>query len=242
MKKILFVFLISSLSFGACTSTDILRTVEDVLGGTGGGSVTQAEIVKGLKQALHFGISNGAQKVSLKDGFFKNAKIKIPFPPEVTKVGNTLRDLGMGKMVDNVVLSLNRAAEDASKSAKDIFVTAIKQMTIQDAMGILKGEQDAATQFLKRTTSQQLTTAFQPVIKRSLDKVDATKYWDDVFTRYNKIPMVKKQVNTDLTGYVTEKALDGLFVMVAQEEAKIRKDPLARTTDILKRVFKLQDK
>ncbi len=241
MKKILFVLLISSLSFGACTSTDILRTVEDVLGGTGGG-VTQTEIVKGLKQALHFGISNGAQKVSLKDGFFKNAKIKIPFPPEVNKVANTLRDIGAGKLVDNVVLSLNRAAEDASKSAKDIFVTAIKQMTFQDAMGILKGEQDAATQFLKRTTTPQLTSAFKPVISRSLDKVDATKHWSDIFTRYNKIPFVKKQVDTDLTGYVTGKALDGLFVMVAQEEAKIRKDPLARSTDLLKKVFKLQDK
>ncbi|OWY25843.1 DUF4197 domain-containing protein [Sphingobacteriales bacterium UPWRP_1] len=226
------------LAFGSCaTATKILKDVENSMNNK---PVTESEIIQGLKQALEIGIGNGSDVVSKLDGYFKNPKIKLPFPPEAQKVEKTLREIGLGSEVDKVVLSLNRAAEDAAKGAKPIFVSAIKQMTIKDAMNILKGTDNAATEYLRKTTSNDLRTAFKPVIDKSLNKVAATKYWDDVIKRYNQIPLVQK-VNPDLNAFVTEKALDGLFYMVAQEEAKIRKDPLARITDLLKRVFKLQD-
>ena len=152
-----------------------------------------------------------------------------------------LRGIGLGSEVDKAVLAINRGAEDAAKSAKPIFVNAITSMTISDAMGILKGtDKQAATNYLKRVTSTQLTTAFKPVIGRSLDKTLATKYWGDITTTYNKIPAVQK-VNTDLSAYVTQKALDGLFHMIGQEEIKIRENPVARISELLKKVFALQD-
>lgn len=198
--------------------------------------LTQSEIVSGLKQALTIGIKNGANKVAATDGYFKNPKIKIPFPPEVQKVEKKLRELGLGAQVDKAILSLNRAAENAAIEAKPIFVDAIKQMTISDAMGILRGSHDAATKYLKRTTSDKLRAKFKPKIDQSLNKVNATKYWTDIVNIYNKIPFIDK-VNPDLGLYVTNKALDGLFVMVAIEEKKIRDNPAARITELLKRVF-----
>lgn len=198
---------------------------------------TQAEAGNAIKEALLKGINTGVQKVSITDGFFKNAFIKILLPPEVQTAESTLRSLGMGKLVDQTVLSMNRAAESASKEATPIFTNAIKQMTVTDAINIVNNkQQDAATQFLQRTTNEQLVTAFKPSIKTALDKTLATKYWKDLTTYYNKIPLVKK-VNTDLPDYVTRKATAGLFYMIAQEEAKIRKDPAARTSEILKKVF-----
>src|SRR5690606_30794010 len=143
--------------------------------------------------------------------------------------------IGMGKLVDNAILSMNRAAEDASKFAGNIFWDAIKQMTIQDAIGILKGGDFAATDYLKKHTTSQLTAAFRPVVEQSLVKTDATKYWKDVFTVYNRFST--NPVNTDLTAYVTEKALSGIFHEIGLEEQKIRKDPVARVTEILKKVF-----
>ena len=157
-------------------------------------------------------------------------------PPEAKDVESKLRSIGMGNLVDNAILSMTRAAEKASKDAAPIFISAIKQMTFTDAAKILTGPNDAATQYLKNTTSAQLTTKFKPVIQSALAATDATKYWNDVFSNYNKIPFVTK-INTDLTSYVTQKALDGLFYTLAQEEAKIRKDPLGTANDIIKTVF-----
>jgi hypothetical protein len=193
------------------------------------------EIVSGLKEALSVGANNASQQLSAVDGFFKDAAIKILMPPEAQKAEKKLRSLGMGKLVDNAILSMNRAAEDASKSAAPIFVNAVKQMSIQDAVGILKGGDFAATNYLKDKTTSPLTEAFRPVIEASLKKVDATKYWNTVFTTYNKFSADK--VNPDLAAYVTEKSLAGIFYQVGLEEQKIRKDPMARTRDILKKVF-----
>lgn len=199
-------------------------------------SLSTEEVAEGLKEALTKGVSEGSDLVSAVDGYYKNAEIKIPFPPEVSQVETKLRQMGLGSEVDKFVLALNRGAEDAAKEAKPIFVSAIKQMTIQDAWSILKGEDDAATQYLDKTTSSQLEAKFLPVIKASLEKVNATKYYSDLITTYNKIPFVTK-VNPDLDQYATEKAIDGLFIMIAKEEKEIREDPLARTTDLLKKVF-----
>jgi hypothetical protein len=197
--------------------------------------LTNAEIVNGLKEALQVGAERGTSKLSMVDGFFKDAALKILMPQEAKKVENTLRNFGMGKQVDNAILAMNRAAEDAAKSAAPIFINAVKQMSFEDALGILKGGDFAATNYLKGKTTQSLTEAFRPVIESSLQKVNATKYWNTVFTTYNKFG--KEKVNTDLAAYVTEKALIGIFYQLGLEEQKIRKDPLARTSDILKKVF-----
>jgi Protein of unknown function (DUF4197) len=197
---------------------------------------SQDEAVKALKQALTKGIQKGTNIVSKQDGFFKNPEIIIPFPQDAKKVESTLRKMGLGSEIDKVVLSLNRAAEDASISALQIFINAITSMTISDAISIVKGDKTAATQFLRKTTYNQLLSTFTPTIKNSLDKVDATKYWSSIMNTYNKIPFIQK-VNPDLTAYVTEKALNGLFIMIAKEEEQIRKDPIAQTTELLKKVF-----
>ncbi|HMG67159.1 MAG TPA: DUF4197 domain-containing protein [Chitinophagaceae bacterium] len=212
-----------------------LDKITQKLPGKGSGSLTNDEVINGLKEALEVGTQRGTDKLSAIDGFFKDAAIKILMPPEAEKVEKKLRAVGLGKQVDNAILSMNRAAEDASKSATKIFIDAIKQMSIQDAFGILKGGDFAATSYLKEKTTAALTEAFRPVIENSLKKVDATKYWNTVFTTYNRFSSDK--VNTDLPAYVTDKALAGIFYQVAQEEQKIRKDPVARTTDILKKVF-----
>ncbi len=202
---------------------------------SGVSNLSSAEIISGLKEALQQGAEKSTDKLSLVDGFFKDAAVKILMPPEAQKVESRLRSLGMGNLVDNAILSMNRAAEDAAKSAAPIFINAIKGMSVQDALGILKGGDFAATDYLKTKTSASLTEAFRPVIETSLKKVDATKYWNTVFTTYNKFSMNK--VNTDINAYVTDKALSGIFYQVGLEEQKIRKDPVARTTDLLKKVF-----
>ncbi len=199
------------------------------------GNLTNEEIISGLKEALIVGTGNASQKLSLADGFFKDAAIKILMPPEAQKVEKTLRNMGMGKQVDNAILSMNRAAEDAAKQAAPIFINAVKQMSFQDALGILKGGDFAATSFLKEKTTLALTEAFRPAIESSVEKVGATKHWNALFTTYNKFSTEK--VNTDLSAYVTEKALVGIFYQLSLEEQKIRKDPFARTSDILKKVF-----
>jgi len=234
MKKLI---AFSILIFGACTSTQIsqtLSTVNQTMGGEQ--SLTTDQVGEGLKEALIKGISKGADMASQLDGYFKNPEIKILFPPEVKKVEDKLRQLGMGNKVDEFVMTLNRGAEDAAKEAKPIFISAIKQMTIEDAWGILKGDQNAATNYLKRTTSAQLKEKFSPVIQSSLDKVSATKYYGDITNTYNKIPFVEK-VNPDLNNYATDKAIEGLFIMIAKEEKNIRENPTARTTELLKKVF-----
>jgi hypothetical protein len=236
MRKIHW-FLVLALS--ACTNAQINQSISEVnkaMGTTAEKPLTTEEVGGGLKEALINGISKGSDLVSQMDGYFKNPEIKIPFPPEVKKVENTLRDIGLGSEVDKFVMTLNRGAEDAAKEAKPIFIAAIKGMTIQDAWAILKGEDNAATEYLRKTTSVLLKEKFKPVIQTSLNKVNATKYYGDLVTRYNKIPLVEK-VNPNLDDYATDRAVEGLFVMIAKEELNIRKDPVARTTELLKRVF-----
>lgn len=239
MKKSVYAALFfSTLLLSACSVADVQRTIDMVGTGTGG-ALTQSEVAAGLKQALEVGITKGAQQASATDGYYGNSIIRIPFPEDVQRVENTLRQVGLGKEVDKFILTLNRGAEDAAKSAVPIFVDAIKQMTIQDAWAILKGEDHAATNFLKRTTSEKLYQAFNPIMVNSLEKTNATKYYTDIVNQYNKIPLVQK-ANPDLDDYATQKAIDGLFVLVAQEEERIRENPLARTTELLRRVFAQQ--
>ena len=202
-------------------------------------SLSNEEVGNGLKEALTQGISKGADALSQADGYFKNPKIKIPFPPDAQKMEKKLRDIGMGEDVDKFILTLNRGAEDAAKQAKPIFVDAIKKMTITDVVAILKGQPDAATQYLKKTTNTQLQAQFRPVIKASLDKVGATKHYKDLASTYDKIPFVKK-VNPDLEAYTTDLAIQGLFYTIALEEKEIRANPAARTTDLMKKVFGLK--
>jgi hypothetical protein len=198
-------------------------------------SLSSSEIVSGLKEALSLGAKESGDKLSATDGFYKDAAVKILLPKQVQNVESKMKMLGLGKLVDDAELRMNRAAEDAAKTAAPIFLDAIKQMTVTDALNILRGADTAATGYLRKTTSTSLTTAFHPIIEESLKKVDAAKYWKDVFSAYNKF--TSNPVDTDMNSYVTAKALDGLFYYVAQEEVNIRKNPAARVTDILKSVF-----
>ncbi len=237
MKKIVYTsFIALALSASSCTVAEVQRTMDGVLAGTSSAPLTRDDVASGLKQALEVGIKNGSGKASQTDGYYGNALIRIPFPEDVQRVENTLRQVGLGNEVDKFVLTLNRGAEDAAKSAVPIFVSAIKQMTIADAWAILKGDKDAATQYLKRTTSQQLYQAFNPVMVKSLEKTNATRYYTDIVNQYNKIPLTQK-VNPNLDDYATQKAIEGLFTLVAQEELNIRENPFARTTELLRRVF-----
>jgi Protein of unknown function (DUF4197) len=222
-------------SSGDSSTASIKNPLNKLFNKTKGNSLTNDDVVAGLKEALSVGTEKGTAQLSAVDGFFGNAAIKILMPEEAKNVEQKLRSIGLGKQVDQAILSMNRGAEDAAKSATPIFINAIKQMSIQDAMGILRGGDNAATNYLKSKTSSQLTEAFRPVIETSLKKVDATKYWNSVFTTYNQFS--KEKVNPDLPAYVTEKSLQGIFVQIAAEEQKIRKDPVARTTEILKKVF-----
>lgn len=237
MKKILFFIPFVFILFSGCdTLSQVAQsTVQQY------GNPTSLEIGNGLKQALEIGTGKSSDQLSAVDGFFANAAVKILFPPEAQKAEKTLRSIGLGKLADNVILSLNRAAEDAAIGAKPIFVSAIKQMTIQDVTNILLGSQDAATQYFKRTTSLQLTTSFKPVIQTSINKVGAAKYYADAATAYNKVPFVTK-INPDITDYVTQKAIAGLFIEVAKEELNIRSNLSARTTPLLQKVFGYYDK
>jgi len=238
MKSLIVVsFSVCFLLFSSCTMQQITKTVEDY---TKDAKPTTEQVAAGLKEALEKGIVNGAKKASAVDGYLKNPQIKIPFPADAKKVETKLRELGMGNKVDQFIETLNRGAEEAAKEAAPIFVTAIKSMTITDAWNILKGQDDAATLYLKKTTSAQLTDKFKPIIQKALDKTSATKYYTDLVNTYNKIPFVDK-VNPNLNDYATSLAIDGLFKLVAQEEANIRSNPGARTTELLKKVFKEQD-
>ena len=239
MKKYAIVIILSFGLISACTEAQLANASKQ-LGGVLDDKLTTENVVQGLKEALIKGAGTGTGEASKLDGFFKNSLIRIPFPPEVNKVETRLRVLGMNTLVDDFVLSMNRGAEEASKEAKPIFVNAIKSMSISDAWGILKGDKDAATQYLKRTTSTDLYKKFNPIIKSSLDKVNATKYYNEVLTTYNAIPLVDK-VNPNLDDYVTNKTMDGLFLLIQKEELNIRENPIARTTDLLKKVFAEQD-
>ncbi len=205
-------------------------------GGGGTKPLTNEEVIGGLKEALNVGTNNSTAAASKADGYFKNPAIFIPFPPEAMQVKNTVEAIGMKPQVDKFVMTLNRAAEEAAKSAAPVFLDAIKGMTIADGFGILRGADNAATQYLQDKTNVELTGKFRPIVKAALQKVNVTSYWKPIITKYNKVPGVKKQ-NPNLDDYVTQRALVGLFKLVADEEKKIRKDPVARVSDILKRVF-----
>lgn len=193
------------------------------------------DVVKGLKEALSIGADSSVKKLSVADGFFKNTAIKILMPQEAIKVESSLRKVGAGKLVDDAILTMNRAAESATADVRDIFLEAIKNMTINDGMKILKGDSIAATRYLKSTTTTQLTQKIKPIVEIALKKVNATKYWSDVFKEYNRFSI--KKINPDLASFVTEKTIDGLFFSIGEEEQKIRKDPAAQVTDLLKKVF-----
>jgi len=198
--------------------------------------ITEAEAADGIKEALSQGLAGAVLKLNKEDGFFKDAFYKILIPEDARRVENTLRDIGLGSMVDKAILQINRGAEDAAGYAKPIFVNAIKNMSIQDAIGLVRNGDTSATHFFREKTTEQLIAAFTPVIRSSLDKVNATKYYGDMVNKYNSIPLVKK-INPDLTGYVTMKATNALFDLVAKEEKNIRNNFAARTTDLLKKVF-----
>ena len=237
MKKIIAVALLAVI----CLHTQaqglkgLINKAKQAIPGATANGLGNDDIAAGLKEALTIGAEKGSAALSQADGFFANAAIKILMPPEAKKIENSLRSIGMGKQVDEAILSMNRAAEDACKSAAPIFVNAIKQMSIQDAYGILKGGDTAATGYLRGKTTNELAAAFRPAIERSLEKVGATKYWSTIITNYNRVSFQK--INPDLAAYVTERALNGIFLQVALEEKNIRENPVARTTDTLKKIF-----
>ena len=198
------------------------------------------EIIAGLKEALSTGTNKTVSTVSKADGYLKNPRLFVPFPPEAIDMRTKLVKLGLEKKVEEFETSLNRAAEKAAESAAKVFLDAIKAMTVTDGMAILKGADTAATHYLKQTTTSVLYGQYKPIVKNAIATVKVTQYWDPLVKKYNKIPGVKKQ-NPDLEDYVTKRAMAGLFLLVADEEAKIRKDPLARATDILKKIFGYAD-
>jgi hypothetical protein len=215
-------------------STGILKGIAKSLPANGS-NLSNDDIVSGLKEALRVGTDSSSKKLGSFDGFFKDAAIKILMPEEAKKVEKQLRSIGLGSMVDKAILSMNRAAEDAARGVGNIFWNSIRQMSIRDGLQILRGGDFAATEYLKKTTTAELTEKFRPVIDASLVKVNATRYWKDVFTAYNRFSTTP--VNPDLVAYVTERALAGLFYNISLQEQKIRKDPMAQVTPILKKVF-----
>ncbi len=213
-----------------------LPTTIPGISGTTSNAMTQEKAASGLKEALNLGTNAAASNLGKIDGYLANAAVKILFPPEAKKIESTLRSIGMGSLCDQVVTSINRAAESAVVEAKPIFAAAITNMTISDAIGILTGGQGAATDYLKRTSGQALMQKFEPIIQTNLNKTQATQYWSQAMGAYNRVPLGQK-INPNLSEYVTQKAIDGIFLMVAEEEKKIRTNPLARIGSILKEVF-----
>jgi hypothetical protein len=219
---------------------NVTNTVQNATGNSsnnGGTGLTNTEITNGLREALNVGTNNATGSASKVNGFLNNPLIKIPFPQEVKIVETKARQFGMGSQVDRFVSTMNKAAEEASKQAAPVFINAIKGITITDGLSILKGGDNAATNFLQNKTSTELSNKFTPIVRAAINKVELTKYWKPIINGYNQIPGVSKK-NPNLEQYVTQKALEGLFKLIAQEETKIRKDPAARITDILKNVFK----
>lgn len=228
MKKMI-PFLFAAFSLCGC---DVLQNLPMSTGG-----VTEAEAGQGIKEALSQGIAGAVLQLNKEDGFFKDALYKVLLPPDAKKIENTLRDLGMNKIVDKAILQINRGAEDAAGYAKPIFADAISNMTLQDAIGLVKNGDTSATHFFREKTTAKLIAAFLPVIKASLDKVEATKYYGDIVNTYNSFPTTFNKVNPDLAGYVTERATVALFDLIGKEEVNIRTNFAARATDILKKVF-----
>lgn len=235
MKK--FIALASVLSFLSCAELQQVASQYPQLGTALG----NPDIAAGLKEALNNGITKEVTKLTATDGFFKNQAVKILLPTELQKVDKTLRNIGLSSLADEGLKVLNRAAEDAVKEATPIFVSAVKNMTFTDAKNILLGTDNAATTYLQNSTSTALYSKFNPVVKNSLGKVGADKVWETIITKYNAVPLTA-DVNPDLTDYVTDKAMEGVFKMIAVEEKDIRTNLSARTSDLLKKVFAIQDK
>lgn len=239
MKKIITTLILATAFLFSQAQFDLKKLAKksgiEIPSSSSSGKLTNEDIINGLKEALSTGTTNSTKILSKPDGFFANTAIKILMPEEAKKVESTLRNFGMSSLVDKAILSMNRAAEDAAGGVSQIFLDAIKKMTVTDGLNILKGGDFAATEFLKKMTTTELTEKMRPVIDASLTKVNATQHWNALFTNYNKVS--GKKVETDLATYVTSKALDGLFYSISLEEQKIRKDPAAQVTDLLKRVF-----
>jgi len=235
MIKRLIIF-VTVFQFAACA--ELQEVVNQLPGGETG--ISNAQIAQGLREALNAGIDKQVSKLTRKDGFYKNELVKILLPQELQKVDKTLRDIGLGNLADEGLKVLNRAAEDAVGEATPIFVNAVKGITFSDAKSILLGNDNAATQFLRNTTQDPLYDKFNPVIKRSFEKVGADQIWNNLITKYNSLPLTN-DVNPNLTDYVTKEALKGVYTMIAVEEKEIRDKVSNRTTDLLRRVFALQD-
>jgi hypothetical protein len=246
MKKSLAIIAIISIAFSGHGQTmleklkkkkdSLDKKVNSVLSPTTQPALTNEEVVKGLKEALSIGTNSSTSVASKLDGYYKNPRIFIPWPQEAIDMKTKLTSLGMQKKIEEFETSLNRAAEEAAKGAASIFIDAITNMSVADGFAILKGNDTAATHFLRETTYSPLKIKFKPVVKDAINKVKVTSYWNPLVTKYNKLPGVKKQ-NPDLEEYVTIKAINGLMLLISDEEAKIRKDPAARVTDLLKKVF-----
>ena len=231
-------FLVIILVFNLTSCAELQQVVNQLP--QGGGVLSNADIAAGLRQALDFGIEKQVSKLTQTDGFYKNDLVKILLPEELQKVDKALRDIGLSSLADDGLKAINRAAEDAVKEATPIFVDAVKGITFTDAKNILLGNDDAATQYLTTKTQTALYAKFNPVIKNSFSKVGADQIWNNLITKYNNIPFTA-YVNPDLTDYVTNEALKGVYTMIAVEEKDIRTKFSSRTTDLLKRVFALQD-
>jgi len=238
MKLLVCLFIISlfSCSIIEDASTTILSPTNNSPSKI---DLTNDEVISGLKEALNVGIKNAVNLSSVTDGFLKNDVIRLPFPPDAIKVREKAINFGLSKQVTTFEETLNRAAEEATKKALPIFVDVIKNMSVSDGFSILKGGDGAATKFLKSQTSNQLVIAFAPVVKEATTKVQLTAYWNPIITRYNSAMTLSggQKLDPDLDAYITQKAIDGLFYLVETEENKIRKDPLARVSDILVKVF-----
>ncbi len=244
MKKLAIALSVVMISCTSQQFQDSVGVASEALGSTGtAAGLTNGEVISGLKEALEVGAQNAVGATSIADGFWKNELIKIAFPEEAIKVKNTLVDLGMNGMVENFEMTMNRAAEEATKEAVPVFVNAIKGMSIGDGFAILKGGEGAATNYLKEKTTSQLIQKFSPVVERATSKVELTKAWKPVTSAYNTATILTggNAIDPDLNAYVTNQAIDGLFKMISNEENKIRKDPLARTSDLLKKVFSQQN-
>lgn len=245
MKKIFFCLLtVSFVSAGANAQLKGLmdKAKDKVASATGatGGALSSADIGSALKEALNKGVTEQVTKLTAVDGFYKNEAVKILLPEDLQKVDKKLRQMGMGKLADEGLIVLNRAAEDAVKEATPIFVNAITNMSFTDAKNILMGADNSATSYLQKTTSNPLYGKFNPIVKNSLGKVGADKVWAGIISKYNSLPLVTK-VNPDLNDYVTNKAMEGVFKMISVEEKNIRTNLSSRTSDLLKKVFALQD-
>ncbi len=248
ISRLIFSFLLLTAPMIGCGQIGDLKDASDkaeekVMGKEKDQKLSEEEIVHGLKDALKVGAEESVDLASQKGGFNQTPRIRIPFPPEAKKVKKKALEMGMDQKVEKFEKTMNRAAEKASNKAKDIFVTAIKNMTVEEGRKILEGDTNAATEYLRNNTYDQLYTEFKPIVEDANDEVELTRYWDPLAKAYNKSTMMtgEEKVNPDLDEYVTEKAIEGLFVLIAEEEAKIREDPMARVTDILKKVFGSQD-